>query len=271
MLRVFDRTVMGASETTSDEPPEYKYISCESDGGVATLRFERPKKKNAIHREMRSEIRTALDRFDRGDDVVLVLTGSDDSFSAGTDIEELAKRTPETLDEAMALEPYSLPERVAAVDKPVLAMLNGVALGGGLELALACDFRVAGDDVRLGFPEIDLGGMPGEGGTQRLPQFTSVGTALRLLFTGELIDAERARREGLVEEVYPASDLETRTDELATTIAEKDVVSLKLVKRAVYAADRTEFETGLDLETLLANVVEIAPGRKERVRSFLEE
>jgi len=255
---------------STDDVSDDSNVSYDRADGVATLQFERPAKKNAITRDMREEIRTALDRFERSDDAVLVVRGSGDSFSAGTDVNELTERQPADASESVLLDPFSLPERLADVEKPVIAMLNGVALGGGLELALACDFRVAGDDVRVGFPEITLGGIPGEGGTQRLPRETNSGTALRLLLTGDLVDAERARRDGLVQEVYPQADLEDRTYELAREVAKKDVASLVLAKRAVRAADQTDLAAGLEIETLFANLVETFPNRKARLDEFLD-
>ena len=250
---------------------QYEFVSYRVEDGVATLRLERPEKKNAINEPMRREIEDAIDAFEASDATVLVLAGTEDAFSAGTDIGELEERLPEDAGEALEIEPYDLPERVAAVDRPTIAMVNGVAAGGGCELALGCDVRIASTDARLGFPEITLGGFPAEGGTQRLPRETNTGTALFYLLTGELVPAERAREDGLVQEVHPPDALEERTREIAATIAEKDRAALVLAKKVATLSGRVDFERGLELEGLLANVLELTPERRARLDEFLEE
>lgn len=256
----------------TDDADEYTYVEYGVEDGVATLRLARPEKKNAINGEMRTEIRDALGRFDGDEEaVVLVLTGSGDSFSAGTDIDELEERLPDSPGETVTMPSFALPERVEALDEPVVAMLNGLALGGGLELALAADFRVAAAGIEVGFPEISLAGFPGEGGTQRLVRETNVGTAMRLVLTGEFVSAERARRDGIVQEVYEPDALEAKTMELAHAMADREVSALVLAKTAVTMADRTEFQQGIELEGLLANVVEAFPERKERLAAFRDE
>jgi enoyl-CoA hydratase/carnithine racemase len=249
---------------------EFEYIDFSVVNDVATVRLQRPEKKNAITATMRNELVEAFDRFDDGAGTVLVLTGSGDSFSAGTDINELDDRLPETVTEAVALDQFALPERIDALDKPTVAMLNGLALGGGFELALACDIRIASDEAMVGFPEISIGGFPGEGGTQRLPRETNLGTALLLLLSGESISAEEAKARGLVQEVYPADDVEDRTTELAETIAERDELALVLAKLSAKMATKTELQQGLELEGILANVIEATPERKDRLAEFLD-
>jgi len=253
------------------ETADFEYVDYGVEEGVATLRLTRPGKKNAINAAMRGEIVTALDRFSGdGDAVVLVVRGSGDSFSAGTDIAELEERIPGTTSEAITLEGFALPEEIEALDKPVIAMIDGIALGGGFELALACDIRIASTEATIGFPEITIGGFPGEGGTQRLPRETNRGTALLLLLTGEPVSGERAFEYGLVQEVHPAGEIEDRTMEIAEAIAEKDVPALVLAKQAATMAGRTDLGVGLDVEGLLANVLEATPERRERLREFLE-
>jgi enoyl-CoA hydratase len=250
---------------------ELEYVDYGVEAGVATLRLERPEKKNAINAPMREEIVAALNRFAGNDDAtVLVVRGSGDSFSAGTDIAELEERIPDTTTEAITLEGFALPEEIEALGKPTIAMIDGIALGGGFELALACDIRIASTEASIGFPEITIGGFPGEGGTQRLPRETNLGTALLLLLTGESISGDRAREYGLVQEVHPPEDIEARTAEIAETIAEKDVPALVLAKLATKLAGRTDLQSGLAVEGLLANVLEATPERRQRLRAFLE-
>nr|WP_276298637.1 enoyl-CoA hydratase/isomerase family protein [Halomicroarcula sp. ZS-22-S1] len=131
---------------------EFEYIDFSVENDVTTVRLQRPEKKNAITGAMREELVEAFERFDDGVGTVLVLTGSGDSFSAGTDINELEDRLPETVTEAVTLDQFALPERIEALDKPTIALLNGLTLGGGFELALACDIRIASEEASLGFP-----------------------------------------------------------------------------------------------------------------------
>jgi enoyl-CoA hydratase/carnithine racemase len=250
---------------------DFDYIDFTVESGVATLQLGRPDKKNAINSPMRSELSTAFERFTADEGAtVLVLTGSGDSFSAGTDINELEERLPETTTEAITLDQFALPEEIDKIDKPTIAMIDGLALGGGFELALACDIRIASTEASLGFPEIKIGGFPGEGGTQRLPRATNLGTALLLLLTGESISGERAMEYGLVQEVHRPADVESRTMEIAELIAEKDELALILAKKATKMADKTELQQGLELEGLLANIIEITPERNERLAEFLD-
>lgn len=252
-------------------PADFEYVDYALTDGIATCRLQRPDKKNAINALMREELTEAFEAFDDDDDAtVLVLTGSGDSFSAGTDIKELDERIPETTTDAIRLDQFALPERIEALDKPTVALIDGVALGGGFELALACDVRIASAESSIGFPEISIGGFPGEGGTQRLPRETNLGTALLMLLTGESISGERAKEYGLVQEVHPSEEVEDRAMEIAAQIAEKDVLALTLAKTAAKMAGRTELQQGLELEGLLANVLEATPERKARLREFLE-
>lgn len=247
-----------------------EFVSYEVADGVATLRLERPEKKNAINLAMRGEIEAAIDTFEDGDAGVLVVTGSGDSFSAGTDITELPDRAPGTVREAIASEGFALPERLAALDRPTVAELNGIAVGGGLELALGCDVRIAAADVEMGLPEITIGGLPGEGGTQRLPREVGPGNALWLVLSGERIDAERAREMGLVQRVHPPEELAAETTAFARSLAERDRAAVLLAKHAVRAAGRSDLEGGLALEGLFAELIETLPERRERLREFIE-
>jgi enoyl-CoA hydratase/carnithine racemase len=251
---------MGQNRT---EDVEYRLT-----GDVGRIRLTRPEKKNAITAAMREDIASALNRFSDGDGSVLVITGSEDAFCAGTDIGELETRRPETLDDALALDEFGLPERIEEIELPTVAMINGIAVGGGLELALGCDIRIASSEATLGFPEISLGGFPAEGGTQRLPRETNMGTALYYILSGELVSADRARKDGLVQAVHPPETLEERTMEFAQKIAAHDQIGLRFAKRATKMAERTEFDQGLALEGTLAKVLEATGARKEQLNDF---
>jgi enoyl-CoA hydratase len=246
-------------------------VRIERDGGVAILTIDRPEKRNALSARVREELVAALDSFREDSGVrVIVLTGTGDrAFVAGADIGEFAERTP--LEQRAAMTGRRVFDEIAAFPKPVIAMINGYALGGGCELALACDFRIAADSAKLGQPEINLALIPGGGGTQRLPRLVGTGHALRLVLSGELIDAEEARRIGLVELVVPAADLRDRTMEIAMKMAARSPVALRLAKQAVRAAAETPLAAGLALETELFITAFASDDRREGVTAFLEK
>ncbi|HUH14029.1 MAG TPA: enoyl-CoA hydratase-related protein [Longimicrobiales bacterium] len=249
----------------------FETLQVEVDGGVATLRVDRPEKRNALNALVRRELVEALDRLEADEAVrVLVLTGTGErAFVAGADIAEFAERTP--LEQRAAMEPPSVFERLAACPKPTLAAINGYALGGGCELALACDIRIAARSARLGQPEVKLGILPGGGGTQRLPRLVGYGAALRLILTGELIDAEEAARLGLVDLVVDDDALPVRTRELATSIAAHSPVALRLAKEAVRAALEVPLTAGLRLERELFVTAFASEDKAEGVAAFLEK
>jgi enoyl-CoA hydratase len=243
----------------------------ETTGRVAILTINRPDKRNALNGPTRAALITALEEIRGNDGIgVVVITGAGDkAFVAGADIGEFEGRTP--VDQFRVMKGPSVFDAVEAFPKPVIAMINGFALGGGCELAMACDFRVAADSAKLGQPEVNLGILPGGGGTQRLPRLVGTGNAYKLLFTGELIDAGEALRIGLVEEVVPAAELRSRVMALAATIAEKSPVALQLIKEAVRASVRTSLDDGLRLETTLFGVAFASGDKQEGVKAFLEK
>ena len=183
----------------------YETLRVEQDGAVAILTIDRPEKRNALSGQVRAELVAALDALrDDGLVRVLVITGAGDkAFVAGADIAEFADRTP--LEQRAAMTGRRVFDEVAAYPKPVIAMINGFCLGGGCELALACDVRIASDTAKLGQPEINLGIIPGGGGTQRLPRVVGTGQAMRLILSGEIIDAFADR--GLIEVALEPDDL----------------------------------------------------------------
>jgi enoyl-CoA hydratase len=246
-------------------------ILVDADGGVAVVTVNRPDKRNALNSQVRSEVVAALDAL-RGDDSVrvVVFTGAGDkAFVAGADIGEFAQRTP--LEQREAMTGRRVFDEIAAFPKPTIAMINGFCLGGGCELALACDVRVASDAARLGQPEINLGIIPGGGGTQRLPRVVGTGQAMRLILSGEIVDAAEALRIGLVDVVHPAAELRERTLEFARGMAAKSPVALRMAKAAVRAAAEMPLAAGLAYETELFVTCFGSEDKREGVAAFLEK
>src|ERR1700741_2507012 len=213
-------------------PETYETLLLEKRERVAIITINRPDKRNALNIKTREEGAALLEELRNDSSVgVVVFTGAGDkAFIAGADIAEFAGRTSITQRDVMMQR--SLFNAIDSFPKPVIAMINGFCLGGGCELALACDIRVASDSAKLGQPEINLGIIPGGGGTQRLPRVVGMGQAMRLVLSGELVDAAEALRIGLVDVVHPAAELRDRTMELARKMAEKSPVALRMAKSA---------------------------------------
>ena len=249
----------------------FETLQIECDERVAIITINRPEKRNALNIAVRQELVAALDLLRNDTDTrVLVLTGAGDkAFVAGADINEFAQRTP--LEQRAAMSGRVVFEELADFPRPTIAMINGFALGGGCELALACDIRIAAQSALLGQPEIKLGVIPGGGGTQRLPRLVGPGQALRLIFSGELVNADEALRIGLVDRVVPDAELRTQTLHLARTIAAHSPVALQLAKNAVRAALETPLTAGLRYERELFITAFASEDKREGVAAFLEK
>lgn len=241
------------------------------EGAVVVASIDRPAQRNALNAQVRAELLSVLDACADDDGVrVLVLTGAGErAFAVGADLGELRARG--LVEQREAMSGRRIFDAVAEYGKPVLAMLNGVALGGGCELALACDLRLAAETARLGQPEIHLGLIPGGGGTQRLTRLVGAGRAMRLVLTGEPVDAAEALRIGLVDYVFPAAELRERTLEIAQRLAEKSPVALRLAKRAVRAAAELPLDAGLATERELFLDAFASEDGREGVAAFLEK
>lgn len=238
-------------------------------GRVATVTINRPEKRNALNEETRTGIVAALDRLERDPAVrVVIVTGAGDkAFIAGADIAEFEGRTP--VDQFRVMSEWSVYQAADRFPKPIIAAINGFCLGGGCEFAMACDIRIAADSAKLGQPEINLGIIPGGGGTQRLPRLVGLGQAFRLLYTGDLIDAAEALRIGLVDQVVPAAQLMAQVQALADKIASKSPVALSLMKEAVRASVRSPLDDGLRQEITLFGLAFASEDKKEGVAAFL--
>jgi enoyl-CoA hydratase len=251
--------------------PASANVLVEPIGAVALLTINRAEKRNALDQATRRDFIQALDTLRHDDAIrVVVVTGAGDkAFVAGADITEFEGRRP--VDQYRVMNEPTIFDAVDRFPKPVIAMINGFALGGGCELAMACDIRIAADSAKLGQPEINLGIIPGGGGTQRLPRLVGTGTALKLLFSGALIDAAEALRIGLVDEVVPPAALREHTLSLAAGIAEKSPVALRLIKEAVRASVRGSLDEGLRQETALFGLAFSSEDKAEGVKAFLEK
>ncbi len=249
----------------------YETILVERRGPVAIITINRPEKRNALNIQTRTEGAAVLDDLRADDSVrVVVFTGAGDkAFIAGADIAEFANRTAITQREVML--DRGLFNSIDTMPKPVIAMINGYCLGGGCELALACDIRVASEKAAFGQPEINLGIMPGGGGTQRLTRLIGEGKAMELILTGEIIDAQTALTLGLVNHVVPADQLETKTMEIANRIAEKSPIALRLAKEAIKLASRSNLDEGLRREVDLFALSFSSEDKDEGVKAFLEK
>jgi enoyl-CoA hydratase len=249
----------------------YETISVEKRGAVAILTINRPDKLNALNAKVHEEGIKALDELREDSEVrVLVITGAGEkSFIAGADISEFAGRTPVT--QRNTFQQRSLFNAIDTFPKPVIAMVNGFCLGGGNELALACDLRVCSPNAKFSQPEINLGIMPGGGGTQRLTRLIGEGRSMEMMLTGDMIDAETAHKFGLVNHVYDSAELGAKTMELANKIAEKAPIALQLCKEAVKFASRSNLDEGLRREVDLFAICFSTEDKAEGVAAFLEK
>lgn len=250
---------------------DYETLLVERRGRVAIVTINRPDKRNALNIKTREEGAAVLEQLQNEDEVrVVVITGAGDkAFIAGADIAEFAGRT--ALMQRNVMLGRSLFTAIDVFPKPVIAMINGYCLGGGCELALACDLRIASQSASFGQPEINLGIIPGGGGTQRLTRLIGEGKAMELILTGEIIDAQTALSLGLVNHVVPADQLEAKTLEIANRMAEKSPVALRLAKEAVKLASRSNLDEGLRREVDLFAMCFSSEDKDEGVNAFLEK
>jgi enoyl-CoA hydratase len=239
----------------------------ERDGPLLVLTLNRPEKRNALSAALRSDLLAALarDRDDPSTRVVVLRGAGDKAFAAGADVEELAARS--AWEQRAFLQPPHIYSAVSAHPKPVLAAVNGHALGAGLELAMACDLRVAAPTAKLGQPEIALGIIPGGGGTQRLPRLVGLGRASRMVLTGEAIDAPTALAWGLVDEV--ADDPVARAKELGRAMAQRGAKALHLAKQALRASEELPLAEALERERDLFLLAFQSEEAKAGIAAFL--
>jgi enoyl-CoA hydratase len=246
---------------------DYENIIFEKEENIAIITFNRPEAMNALNNQTRAEFRAAIDDVSSDDEVkVLILTGSGKAFVAGSDIKEFNATTPFAAHNIMRLG-----EMVEKLEKPVIAAVNGFCLGGGNEIAMGCDIIIASEKAKFGQTEINIGIIPGGGGTQRLPRLIGPGRAKELIYTGDIIRAEEADRLGLVNRVVPMDELMPAAKELAKKIATKSAAALKLAKTAINRGMQTNLESGLKYEYELYSLSLSLEDKLEGVNAFLEK
>ncbi len=246
-------------------------LTVDRQGAIVTLTLNRPEVRNALDARVMDDLRRAVLAMRHDESVrAIVLTGAGKAFAAGADIRELADLTPDAARDH-ALRGQHVFDLIEGLGKPVIAAINGYALGGGCELAMACAIRIAADTAVLGQPEVDLGLIPGYGGTQRLPRLIGSGRALELLLTGARISAAEAHRLGLVNEVVPAADLTSRAAALAATLASKPPLAVKCILEAVNRGRDLPLPEAQRLEAALFGLVASTEDMREGTRAFLEK
>ena len=252
---------------------EYQNMLYEQRGRVALARFNRPDKLNALNRAARVELSDIIDRVAADPGIgVLVLGGAGDkAFVAGSDLNEFGRMSPLEAYEFLDTLAQRLYTRLEELDKPVIAMIQGLCLGAGCEIALACDLRIAADNARFGQPEVKIGIMPGSGATQRLSRLVGPGKAKELIFTGNMIKAAEALSIGLINRVVPADELEGAVMELAGRIAAKGAFSLKMAKRSINMGREVGITPGLAYEALAEVACFCSPDKAEGIDAFFEK
>ena len=250
----------------------FENLLLERDGAVAIVTLNRPKVLNALNNQTLAELSACMATLKADDSVrAIILTGSGEkSFVAGADINELATQSP-VEGQAHARRGQLIFDAIEQLGKPVIAAINGFALGGGCELAMACTVRLAADTARFGQPEINLGLIPGYAGSQRLPRLVGKGIAMEILLTGDMVSAPRACEIGLVNRVVPAAELMTEAKKLAHALAAKAPIAVRVIIEAVNQGLESPFAAGEYLETSLFGTIASSEDMREGTKAFLEK
>lgn len=250
----------------------YNTLTYEKKDNIGILRISRPAKLNALSQELTEELERFLDEVEMDAELrVLVITGAGDkAFVAGADINELVERDAIKGRDVSRFR-QALFARIENLPFPVIGAVNGYALGGGLELALACNIRIASEKAQFGAPEVKLGIIPGDGGTQRLPRLVGLGRAMELILTGDFIDASEAHRIGLVNRVVPHEELMDNVMALAQKIASRPPLAVKFAKESVNRSQEGDTASGYALESYLHALSCATEDKAEGVAAFLEK
>ncbi len=250
----------------------YKTLIYEKKDNIGVLTVNRPEKLNALSNELIGELEKFLDEVEKDEELrVLVITGAGEkAFVAGADIQELVDRDA-LIGRRVSRTRQGSFSRIENLPIPVIAAVNGYALGGGLELVLACNIRICSDRAQFGAPEVKLGIIPGDGGTQRLPRLVGLGRAMEMILTGDFIDAQEAYRIGLANQVVPHDELMGKTMELAQKIAKRPPLAVRYAKEAVNRSQEGDTVSGYALESYLHALTCTTEDKKEGVQAFLEK
>ena len=247
----------------------YETIIVETRGKVGLVTLNRPKALNALNSQVLGEIVAALQAFDANMEIgAIVITGSEKAFAAGADIKEMQAKT---YVEAYLEDFFVGWEGLTRIRKPIIAAVSGYALGGGCELAMMCDFIIAGDNAKFGQPEITLGVMPGMGGSQRLTRFVGKSKAMDMCLTGRMMDAAEAERSGLVSRIVPAADLVEEAIKAAAKIADFSIPAVMMTKEAVNRSYETTLAEGLRFERRVFHAMFALDDQKEGMAAFAEK
>lgn len=255
--------------TTLQRKTQYQYILVSTQDRVGIVQLNRPDALNALSPDLMIELVDALENFDSDDEIgCIVLTGSPKVFAAGADIKRMADASAVDM---LVMDQLARWDRIRKLHKPVIAAINGYALGGGCELSMMCDMIIAGEDAKFGQPEISIGVIPGAGGTQRLTRAVGKAKAMELILTGRLFSAQEALEMGLINKVVPSELTIEEAMQLAKTIAEKPAIAVRLAKEAILKAFDTTMEGGLDYERKLFYLLFASADQKEGMHAFMEK
>ena len=246
----------------------YRNVLVTREGAIGIVQLNRPKVLNALNFEVMSELVSALEELDRDESVkVIILTGGERSFAAGADLAEMSQATPVDL---VLGRRFELWDRIRKISKPIIAAVSGYCLGGGNELAMNCDLIIASETATFGQPEVNVGIIPGAGGTQRLPRVVGKYKAMEMILTGKSISADEAYSIGLVNHVVPPESLMKEARKIATDIASKPPISIRSAKEAILKAQDTTLEVGLEFERKAFYMLFATEDGKEGMKAFLE-
>ena len=248
---------------------EFIKVDSQYDKDIALIELNRPKELNALNRQLMLEIRDALRALDDDATIrVVILTGGERVFAAGADIKQMADATAISM---LNIDQFSTWDQIKKNKKPIIAAVSGFALGGGCELAMTCDMIIASETAQFGQPEINIGTMPGAGGTQRLTRAVGKGLAMEMVLTGRFITAEEAMRAGLITKIVPVEVLLAETVKVAKLIAEKSPIAVRLAKEAVNKAFETTLDEGLQFERKNFYLTFASADQKEGMKAFVEK
>ena len=251
---------------------EYKTLLYEKKDRIGIITINRPKRMNALNSTVLEEFNQVLSEIEGDDDVkVVIITGNEKCFAAGADITEISELATPLDAHFFIKSAQSTFNRIEDLEKPSIAAIAGPALGGGCELSMACDLRIAAENAMIGLPEIKLGVLPGGGGTQRLPRLVGLTKAKELLYTGDFIDAKEAYRIGLVNKVVPVESLMDEAIKMAKKMVAQPGVALKVIKNVVNTGINVDIRTGLAVEARGFEILCSTEDRIEGVKAFLEK